>query len=137
MIKALARWLERFAYRNAREIVALSPGTKDGIVARGVAEERVTVIPNSSDVELFRVMPELGSTFRASQPEIGDRPLVVYAGAFGRVNGLEYPLQLAKHVGLLDSRIAFLLIGKGSEKDRLVQMANELGVLGRNVVIQD
>ena len=48
-----ARGLERATYRAAAHVVALSPGMRDGVIAAGVAPERVTLIPNASDLELF------------------------------------------------------------------------------------
>ncbi|MGV2435751.1 MAG UNVERIFIED_CONTAM: glycosyltransferase [Anaerolineae bacterium] len=58
LIISLAKQLERLAYRHATSIVALSPGMKDGVLREGIEAERVTVIPNSSDVELFNIVPD-------------------------------------------------------------------------------
>ena len=51
--KAAARWLERFAYERSRRIVALSPGMREGIMKCGVPGEKITVIPNAADLDLF------------------------------------------------------------------------------------
>jgi len=135
LLQAAARWLERTAYRHARHIVALSPGMRDGILASGVAPGKVTVIPNSSDVELFRVDPAVGEAFRAVHPEWSDGPLVVYAGAFGRVNGLEYVIELARNVSAMDPGVKFVFSGEGSEKDSLERLAREAGLLGRTMFL--
>ncbi len=137
LVKLAARGLERFAYRCASRVVALSPGMKAGVVAAGVPAERVAVIPNSSDVGLFRVPSELGLEFRAGRPELGDRPLVVYAGAFGRINGLDYVVGLAERVAAIDPRPAFLLVGQGSERSKVLALAAERGVLGVNLFALD
>ena len=137
LLKWLARRLESTAYHRARHVVALSPGMRDGVVATGIPGSAVTVIPNSSDVELFRVDPGEGQAFRDAHPELGDRPLVVYAGAMGRVNGLEYALDLAARVAALDSRIAFVLAGDGSEKQRLIELSNAANLTGRTVYFLD
>lgn len=137
VLKSMARWLERTAYRRARAIVALSPGMKDGIVGRGVPPERVTVIPNSSDLELFRVDAAQGRAFRDEHPELGDRPLLVYAGAFGRVNGLDYVLDLGARIAALEPRIALLLVGDGSEKARLMAASNAAGLTDQTLFFRD
>lgn len=135
----LARWaakrLERIAYRRAEKVVALSPGMKEGIVAAGVLPGKVAVIPNASDVELFRENEPAGIRFRAAHPELGARPVVAYVGAFGRVNGLEYMLSLAREVAAIDPSVAFLLVGQGSEEARLKAMSEEMGLSGRSVFI--
>ena len=49
-------WLRRMAkkiYSEAKHIIALSPGMKDGIIKTGVPSEKVTVIPNLCNMELF------------------------------------------------------------------------------------
>lgn len=137
LVKLAARWLERTAYRRARKIVALSPGMKAGIVAGGVPPERVTVIPNSSDLELFRVDAAKGREYRTEHPELGDRPLLVYAGAFGRVNNLDYVIDLAARIAALEPRIAMLLVGDGSEKPRLMAASDAAGLTGRTLFFRD
>jgi glycosyltransferase involved in cell wall biosynthesis len=137
LLRGLARMLERFAYLRAEHIVALSPGMKAGIVSAGIPEGRVTMIPNASDLGLFRVDPAEGRAWRASHPEIGERPLVVYAGAFGRVNDLEYVVRLAAATAAIDPEVAFVLAGEGSEKETVRASARERGVLGRNLFIGD
>lgn len=132
---ALARSLEWLIYHRARHIVALSPGMKAGVVRRGIPPDRVTVIPNSSDNDLFDVSPEVGQAFRAQHPELGDRPLVVYTGSFGLANDVSYLVRLAERVGQVDERVSFLLVGNGSELDKIRALAREKGVLDRNLWI--
>jgi len=137
LLIGLARWLERAAYRRATAVVALSPGMKEGIEATGVPATKVTVIPNASDVELFRVDPEVGRAFRAHHSELGQRPWVVYAGAFGRVNGVEWGVRLAARVAELDPAVAFIFCGAGSERAFTEALACELGLLGRTVFFHE
>ena len=48
-----ARALERFVYRRAAHVVALSPGMREGVIAAGKPPDQVSLIPNASDLELF------------------------------------------------------------------------------------
>jgi glycosyltransferase involved in cell wall biosynthesis len=132
-----ARLLERLAYRRARRIVACSPGMKDGIVRCGVPSAKIAVIPNGCDVDLFEVPDAVGQAFRAEHSFLEDRPLVVYTGAFGLVNGLEYLVRLAHRLQSRGKRFAFLLVGEGREKARVRELAKELGVLDRSLWIVD
>jgi len=129
---AAARWLERFAYRNAARIVALSPDMATGVIAQGYPPDRLAVIPNSSDVQLFRVPQASGQRLRAALPWLGCRPLVVYTGSLGVVNGLEYLVRLAAMVGQQDSDVRFLVLGSGREEEKVRRTAAEFGVLNRN-----
>ncbi len=50
---ASAKGLERLLYREAAELVALSPGMERGMVAAGAEPGKITVIPNMADLTLF------------------------------------------------------------------------------------
>ena len=75
LTKSAARWLERFAYRNSSKVVALAPGMKDAIVATGYPEERVAVIPNGCDMDVFSTGVS-SQAVRTDNDWIRDRPLV-------------------------------------------------------------
>jgi len=134
---ALARGLERFAYNRAAHVVALSPEMKDGVVAAGYPDACVSVIPNSCDLELFDISPEAGTAFRRRHAWLQDRPLVVYSGALGRFNGVDYLARLAAVVGQYNPEVRFLVIGDGSERAKIAQVASELNVLDRNFFLLD
>lgn len=126
---AAAEWLERFAYRNAAHVVALSPGMKDGVVRTGYPAERVHVIPNSSDIALFDVPASAGEAYRAQNAWLGDRPLVVYIGTLGPINGVSYLAELAAKVRAEAPEVRFAVIGGGYEEQKIRARAQELGVL--------
>jgi glycosyltransferase involved in cell wall biosynthesis len=127
-----ARRLEAFAYRRARHIVALSPDMKDGILRRGVAPDCVSVIPNSCDFDLFDVPAAEGDAFRRQHDWLGDRPLVVYCGALGLINGMDYLARTAAEVHRIDPDVRFLVVGAGFQEQAVRRHAEALGVLNRN-----
>ncbi len=131
-MSTLARYLERFAYHNSAQIVALSPGIKKGVVRRGYPADRVHVIPNGADLELFAVPPERGHRFRRKLPWLRERSLVVYAGSIGRINGVDYLVKLAAHAIEVNPETCFLVVGDGFEREKVVNMAKRLGVFERN-----
>jgi glycosyltransferase involved in cell wall biosynthesis len=130
---AAARALERFAYRRSSRIVALSPEMKAGVVRTGFPERFVTMIPNSSDLDLFPGPDAGGQRFRDSLPWLDDRPLVVYAGAIAILNGVSYLVDVAKAVERLNPEMRFLIIGEGNDLERVRNHASALGVLEKNV----
>lgn len=132
----LARVLEWIAYHAAQHIVALSEGMKVGVIERGIPARRVTVIPNSSDVDLFDVPPEAGLPLRESLGLADEQPLVVYAGTFGLMNNVGFVVDLAKEIDALLPECRFLLIGFGAEFDRVTDKARALGLLDRTVFIR-
>jgi len=132
---AAARWLERFAYRNAAFVIARSPMMADGVVETGYPRERVRVVPNACDFRRFDVPAEAGRSFRQENQWLADRPLVLYAGTFGAVNNCSYIVRLAAEVEPLLPEARFLLVGQGREEELIRNLAQELGVLDRILFI--
>jgi glycosyltransferase involved in cell wall biosynthesis len=126
---AAARWMERLAYRHAAHVIAFSPGMKAGVVSAGYPPEKVTVVPNVSDVRRFRIPEEVGRQLRSRHTWLQDRPLVVYTGTLGIINGVDYLARLAAAVRRRDPEIRFLVVGSGREEDKVRRTAKELGVL--------
>jgi len=136
LLVSASRALEVWAYRNAVSVVALSPGMKNGVVRTGYPSSRVAVIPNSCDNGDFASNPVASQRSRAARSWLGDKPLLIYAGTFGRVNGVGYAVSLAKELLVMGSNIRILLIGDGAERDTVVEMARQLGVLDVNLFFE-
>jgi glycosyltransferase involved in cell wall biosynthesis len=132
-----ARWLEYWAYRNSAEIIALSPGMKTGIIKSGYPEAKVHLIPNSADLDLFDISIEAGQQFRQYFDWLGTRPLVVYTGTMGKINGVEYLVRVAAEVYSCFPEVRFLVVGEGGESSKVQLFAQELGVLRRNFFVLD
>ena len=127
-----ARWLERFAYRNAERVVALSPGMGEGVAQTGYPRSRIRIIPNGCDLDLFTAGQTSAQAFRAQYHWLAERPLVMYAGTLGRINGVGYLVDVAAVTQRLDPEIRFVVLGAGREAGAVEARARERGVLGRN-----
>lgn len=132
-ISVLKRMAHRF-YHSADHLIALSPGMKNGIIQYGIPENKISVIPNSSDNNIFQpdVKPELGDL----KNKIGNRSSAIYFGAMGKANGLDYVLDAARILKKENNdKIVFVLHGAGSEKDRLQKETKEDEL--NNVIFND
>ena len=128
----LARKLERWAYKNARHVVALSPGMARWIADCGCPDKNITVIPNACDPELFEVPAEQGLRFRERHSWLGDKPLVIYAGTLGMINGVGYMVRLARAMLQINEEVRFVVVGKGMEYEKVKTLAMSTGVLDKN-----
>lgn len=117
--------LEWASYRSARRLVGLSPGIVEGIARRGVARERITLVPNGCDLEIF------GGEVTPWRPEVVKPTdlLAAFTGTHGIANGLDAVLDAAavlKRRGRDDIKI--LLIGQGKLKPTLQARAEREGL---------
>ena len=132
LFKSAARRLEHFAYFNSEKIIALSPGMKEGIVKTGYPADEVEIIPNSCDMYLYQVESELKENLRISYQWLQNRPLVIYTGTMGLINGVDYLARLAGEVWQINQDIRFVVIGDGKEKDKVIAEAHKAGVMNKN-----
>lgn len=135
LVIRLARWLERYAYRHATRVIALSPGMADGVATTGYPRHGIDIIPNSCDLEAFAPSELAARRFRQRHPELGDHPIVLYAGALGRVNGVGYLVELAARLQTRRPEIRFVIMGEGAETDRIRDLAAAKGVLDTSVFL--
>ena len=132
-----SKLLEKITYKNSNAIIALSPEMKDGIIKKKVDPNKVAVIPNSSDLDYFKLNKKKIFEFRDKRLWLKNRPLLIYTGAFGRVNDLAYLIQLGKELLNINPEIRILLIGDGIEKNKLVYMAKKNGVYNKNLFFEN
>lgn len=112
--------LEFISYRSADRLIGLSPGIVDGIVHRGVSDDKIALIPNGCDLEIFSTITLPWRPVEVKQDEL----LAVFAGTHGVANGLDAALDAAaelKQRGRTDIKLLF--IGEGKLKSALQQRA--------------
>ena len=122
LLRAMER-LELWAYRRADLVSTVTEKVADRLVEKGVGRERIVMLPNAVDTELFR--PGSGNIDLAEFGVIG-RPFIVYAGTMGLVHGVE-PLIEAMAAVKEDAHMPdLLMLGGGSERARLEALAASL-----------
>ena len=119
--------LERWMYRSATHIVAVGEGYKKKILEKANVADRVSVVTNGVDLDLFRPMPK--SEEFLSKWNLNGRFVCAYVGTIGMAHGLDVVLRAARRLtslGRMD--IVFLMVGDGAERANLERRSRELGV---------
>jgi glycosyltransferase involved in cell wall biosynthesis len=131
----LARWLEKIAYQNAKSIIALSKGMQQGIVRTGYPKSKTNIITNLSNTEKF------GSKMVKKDLNIpgydwqNHNPLVIYTGAFGHVNDVQYLIKIAGEMKSINSSVNFIIAGDGAHAETINRLATDNDVLNKSVFI--
>lgn len=117
-------WLEKFLAQKAEKVIALTEGYRDYFLKLGIRPDKIAVLPNGVDEEWLDYAPEQTPPEMAELKKQG-KFIVMYAGAVGRFNYLDYLLEAA--LKLKDHpEIQFVLIGDGNYKAQLEEQARSL-----------
>lgn len=118
--KLLSRLL-RYSLLKAERVIALDHFMKQRIVAKGVAEERVTVLPPWAHDDTVRYDEEGRRAFR-ERHNLTEKFVVMYAGNHSPCHPLDTLMEAARQ---LSSRkdILFCFVGGGSEQKKVREFA--------------
>lgn len=118
-IRILER-VELTAYHAADEVVVVSDGFRDNLIARGVPARKIHTIRNGVDLERFAPVAGDPSDLAAARKRLGasdGETLVLYIGAHGISHGLTAIADAADR--LRNQRVHLAFVGEGAAKREL------------------
>ncbi len=118
LLEAIA---EKPVLRKADLVACVSEEVADQVQRLGVPPERVMVTPCSVDTAMFHPLVD-GSTVR-ERYGLNDKFVVGWTGSFRRFHGLEVLLDAFGRLQDEVSEAFLLLVGDGSERQRLAELA--------------
>jgi glycosyltransferase involved in cell wall biosynthesis len=121
---AYPRRLIMWAAKQARTIITVSGALKNKLVGLGIDAERIVVLRNGVDLELFRPMPQ--KVARESLG-MGDGPLMVSVGNLVPEKGHELAIEALAEL----PEMHLAIVGEGPERDNLQRHAERQGLLQR------
>lgn len=127
--KHLLKWstvLEEFLYRKSFLVTGQTQGIVKNIKDR-FPLKTVYWLPNGVDVNYYRWDDTSPSSWRDEMLIGADEFVLIYAGIIGHAQGLEVIIKAAEILETY-SKIKFVMLGSGPEKDRLVKLSNELNL---------
>lgn len=115
----------RLVYRRSAAIIVPSLGMKKNLLAKGVPDSKVHVIPNWADETIYEPVPP--DPQLAAVHGFSGKFNIVFAGNHGVAQALETVLDAAELLSDIPD-IQFVLIGDGSERRMLEQEALSRGL---------
>ncbi len=115
--------MSRFSLRRAKKVVALDRFMRDRICAKGIAPEKIAVLPPWSHDDEVRFDEAGRERFRAVQGLVG-KFVVMYSGNHSPCHPLDTLLKAAEHFAG-DASIAFCFVGGGSEFKKVKAWAGQ------------
>lgn len=115
-VVAVMRALERIVLRRAAGVLAVSDGVAERVVALGAAPDRVEVVANGVDTEMFA--PAGGAT--------ASGPVLVYTGTMSEWQGADVFVRALPEVRRRFPDVRLVFLGQGSAEGELRALAERL-----------
>jgi PEP-CTERM/exosortase A-associated glycosyltransferase len=123
----LTRALETFVLRHADQVTTICEGLRREICSRGVAVERVTVIPNAVDPQRFAFDPPADEELR-SRLGLAGKTVLGFIGSFYGYEGLEMLVESFALLCRSRADLRLLLVGGGMRESAVRRRVSELGL---------
>lgn len=133
---SIADYVKRFTImvmgRLAHGIVAVSTAIKSVLVEESrLPSDRIMVLPNGVDTDLFRPLPREEAVRRARlDPNLR---YLMFCGRFEPWVDFDLILRAFATVSAHHADVRLLLVGDGNERARIEQLARELGVREKTI----
>ena len=116
----IAWYMENLFLSQSWKISTVTHRFIDHFIDRGFSPEQITFLPNGADTEMLK--PSTPNTEMLTRWSLSGKKVIAYVGTHAYYHGLDTLIEASSL--LRDNKdIAFLMIGDGPERSRLMQMA--------------
>lgn len=129
----VSRALEGFALRRVDAVIAIGRGIHGEVQARGVAADRIAIVPNGVDAEWLE--PRQRAEDLARRVGAGAGPVFGYVGSFSLYEGLPFLISAMPDLAARIPGARLVIAGSGRDEDAVREAARRAGpavtLLGR------
>lgn len=126
VFKRLAERLENLTFHKATAIIVVSSYLKKQIVARGIAEQKILVMPNGVNPEVFDPAIADGNMIRNQFGFENDAVVFGFVGSFSKWDKLEQYIEESVPLLKENTHIRLLLVGDGFNFETIQQLVSKL-----------
>ncbi len=136
----ITKALETYIFKKAQAITCICNGLKQDIISRGIAKNKITIIPNAVDVDKFNfgqaAKPEL-----KKELDLENKIVLGFIGSFYAYEGIPLILEALPEIIKKQATARLLLVGGGPQeqiiKDQVKQLQLESYVIFTGRVAHD
>jgi PEP-CTERM/exosortase A-associated glycosyltransferase len=130
----LTRALETHVLRRAAAVATICDGLRNDLLGRGLAPDRVTVVPNAVDPQRFRTERRPDPALRA-RLGLGAGPVLGFLGSFYAYEGLALLIEALPAVLEWHAGVRVLLVGGGPQAQVLERQVHAAGLAGKVLLV--
>jgi PEP-CTERM/exosortase A-associated glycosyltransferase len=124
----LTRALETHVVKGCAATTVICEGLKNDIIARGIPESKITVIPNAVDIEQFPFVGKKEDDELIRRLGLEGKRVLGFIGSFYGYEGLDLLLEALPMINSERPDIRLLLVGGGPQEEALKQQVAALGL---------
>lgn len=116
-------FLELRMYKSAWRIITVTDSFKEQLIKeRGISEDKIKVVKNGINAEMFRPMPKNEELLQ--ELNLQNKFVIGYIGTHGMAHKLDFILESAAKIE--NDKVHFLFLGTGAEKENLLKLKEKL-----------
>ena len=125
----------RFLYKRSEHIVVVTPAFKEYLIRNWrLSPEKISIVENGVESDLFSLRVSNAELRRELGAE--GKFVVGYIGTIGMAHGLETVVAAATELQRTAPHVLFLMVGEGSDKERVINLARSQGLSNMRFVGQ-
>lgn len=114
--------IELSLYKDCDKVIAVTNAFKSNLISRGINKEKIEVITNGSNIDLFYPRPKDKELLK--NLNLRDKFVIGYIGTHGMAHSLDFIVKSISKIK--DESIHFLFIGDGAMKSKILDLSKEL-----------
>lgn len=128
----ITKALETYVFKQAQAVTCICEGLRQDIIQRGIAENKITVIPNAVNIEKFTFGQEAKPQLK-QELDLQDKTVLGFIGSFYAYEGIPLILDALPEILKQQPNVRLLLVGGGPQekiiKDKVKQLQLESFVI--------
>lgn len=114
----LSKYLFDWSYRKADYVISIGRDMSKILQQKGIREDHIVLIQNWADTEKVKYSPKTDNQI-IKQYHLENKRVFMFAGNFGRVQGISELLDVIDHVSA--DNAAFLFVGDGAMREVIIE----------------
>ncbi len=125
----VSRFIETRFFKKVDAIFTISEGMRKEMIARGISEKQITIIPNGVDTKQFSTIPR--DEFLSQKKNIKGKKVLGFIGSFYHYEGIDLLIDAFAEILKKNNNVVLLLVGDGPEYTKIREMTDKKGLNGR------
>ncbi|WP_342808300.1 TIGR04063 family PEP-CTERM/XrtA system glycosyltransferase [Alteromonas sp. M12] len=123
----LTQKMETHVVNKANAVTTICQGLRQDLLARGIADSKITVIPNAVNIDQFNIITERNQALE-KQYNLNNKVVLGFLGSFYGYEGLDLIVAALPQILKTIPNAVFLLVGGGPQEQNLKNQIKQLGL---------